>query len=683
MMTEVEQAIETLRIQGSIQGMGVNSSGVSIPLRVPTGPTAQRVDGVYQLIGLDSNNAPVLLKLNNDGTFVGSPAALGYTNLGQAPYSAVAGTDITKTLQRAHDDLPAAGGIIFIPNGSYTISSTVNFTKPVILRGSGINTTILAATRANYNMIVSTTSLAVEDLTASRPVAAVNVDWQAFRVDNTASSNLAIAFERLLITGFDLGIYVEGKSGSNFNIRSADFQDVTVVVNASRVQASGDQGTIFCNDVDNVRISDCNFIQTGTDSANNLYLIGCQQSQISNCNVTAGNGIKVVTFNRPCVTLNITNNRFLTCAIDVLLQQQQGNPFYNVSIENNDSSGNLFVDTNTGCIYINSAGTSGTAYELVSIEGNTFRNAQGRCVMFGIASGQTLATAILTQNKYSNFSVSSTGVYPAVDTGSTGTLNVLASAQEIVDGGTNGLFYFSGARFLQQSFRDVLEINCTSPSTGIVEITRSLKNNLAGFWPMDTLGIDVSGAGHTLTNSGSVVTATGLLGNAASIGAGDALSMLDSPDISMGSGVRMTATCWVKLVDKSTDRYLMLQDGNAPQHAWALYYKQAVDRFELDVSADGTNTAAVVKADNFGSPSTGVWYFVVARYDGAHISISVNGGAANTTVFSSDIHDSPDTLRFGFTDGLLDEVGLWKRALSDTEIAYLYNNGHPKSFPWV
>ena len=127
----------------------------------------------------------------------------------------------------------------------------------------------------------------------------------------------------------------------------------------------------------------------------------------------------------------------------------------------------------------------------------------------------------------------------------------------------------------------------------------------------------------------------------------------------------------------------MLQDGNAPQHGWVLYYKQSVNRFELDVSADGTNTAAVVKADNLGSPSINTWYFVVARYDGVNISISVNAGTPNTTAFSSDIHDSTDTLRLGFLNGTLDEPMLFKRALTDAEVAYLYNNGLGRALPFA
>ena len=58
----------------AVQAMGLNSLGQSIPLRLPAGVQAQRVDEFAQLVGLNSQNLPVLLRLNDDGTLAVTPA---------------------------------------------------------------------------------------------------------------------------------------------------------------------------------------------------------------------------------------------------------------------------------------------------------------------------------------------------------------------------------------------------------------------------------------------------------------------------------------------------------------------------------------------------------------------------------------------------------------------------------
>lgn len=51
------------------------------------------------------------------------------------------------TIQAAIDDLPSTGGTVFLPNGTYTISTALDFgSKPVILQGSGWHSSTTSAT---------------------------------------------------------------------------------------------------------------------------------------------------------------------------------------------------------------------------------------------------------------------------------------------------------------------------------------------------------------------------------------------------------------------------------------------------------------------------------------------------------------------------------------------------------
>jgi hypothetical protein len=83
----------------------------------------------------------------------------------------------------------------------------------------------------------------------------------------------------------------------------------------------------------------------------------------------------------------------------------------------------------------------------------------------------------------------------------------------------------------------------------------------------------------------------------------------------------------------------------------------------------------------------GNWYFLVCWYDLAKgtIQIQVNNGPIDTLRLEPGIssYDSPHEFTMGasaiyhdgYMNGRIDEVGIWKRILTDEERAALYNQG--------
>jgi len=57
------------------------------------------------------------------------------------------------TIQEAIDSLPAEGGDVFIPEGTYTINAPITVPSDVILRGAGYNTIIFLAANSNCDLI--------------------------------------------------------------------------------------------------------------------------------------------------------------------------------------------------------------------------------------------------------------------------------------------------------------------------------------------------------------------------------------------------------------------------------------------------------------------------------------------------------------------------------------------------
>src|SRR5581483_5955945 len=70
-----------------------------------------------------------------DATFSGDKSSLARKATGAA--------DRYASIQVSHDGLPSSGGQIYIPAGTHFLTSQVHVSKPVRIRGAGMNTTII------------------------------------------------------------------------------------------------------------------------------------------------------------------------------------------------------------------------------------------------------------------------------------------------------------------------------------------------------------------------------------------------------------------------------------------------------------------------------------------------------------------------------------------------------------
>ena len=67
---------------------------------------------------------------------------------------ALDGTGDFTDIQSAIDDLPSGGGVVYIREGTYTISSTISITKSnVTIKGAGNSTIIYLANNSDVDMI--------------------------------------------------------------------------------------------------------------------------------------------------------------------------------------------------------------------------------------------------------------------------------------------------------------------------------------------------------------------------------------------------------------------------------------------------------------------------------------------------------------------------------------------------
>jgi hypothetical protein len=222
----------------------------------------------------------------------------------------------------------------------------------------------------------------------------------------------------------------------------------------------------------------------------------------------------------------------------------------------------------------------------------------------------------------------------------------------------------------------------------------ALTDNLISYWKLDEPSgnaLDAHG-GNTLTENGTVGSAAGRINSARDFEQADTdfFERGDSAELSTGD-VDFTLQAWVN-AESFASYPSIVTKGGASDREYGLSYES--NRFRFSVSSDGTSWTGVVAADDFGAPSTGTWYHVVGWHDSVNnqIGISVNG-VATTASYSGGAIDGAGAFRVGAYwseadgngrwDGLIDEVGLWKRVLSAAERSALYNGGLGLAYPFA
>lgn len=218
-----------------------------------------------------------------------------------------------------------------------------------------------------------------------------------------------------------------------------------------------------------------------------------------------------------------------------------------------------------------------------------------------------------------------------------------------------------------------------------------LLESLVSYWPLNEASgdaIDAHGS-NTLTDTNTVGSAAGKVGNARDFESGSTqyFNIADNADVSTGD-IDFTFALWVNLESKGDYRIFIGKDESG-QREYLTFYDLASDRFSFSVF---TPTQVDVLANTLGSPSTATWYFIVCWHDATAntVNIQVNNGTADSTATGGALSASGTApFRIGARstagsllpmDGLIDEVGFWKRVLTAPEKTFLYNSGSGRSY---
>jgi len=211
-----------------------------------------------------------------------------------------------------------------------------------------------------------------------------------------------------------------------------------------------------------------------------------------------------------------------------------------------------------------------------------------------------------------------------------------------------------------------------------------LDDNLPTTKVIDELGLN-NGTIYGGDNTDDI-SSTGIINTAFDFnhdGSNEYIPLGDANDF-IGNKAGATVSMWIKPDVINQKKYLISsEDGwDNNERTMSMYFWDD-DHFTINCrNTSGTGGSVYVTSATYFT--VGVWAHVVGVYDGAYVRMYIDGvevgtASALTGNLTSTTHDLT-IARLGignyyYYDGLMDEVGIWERGLSPTEVLELYNSG--------
>ena len=223
----------------------------------------------------------------------------------------------------------------------------------------------------------------------------------------------------------------------------------------------------------------------------------------------------------------------------------------------------------------------------------------------------------------------------------------------------------------------------------------SLLNGLVAYWPLD----EASGTRYDawtnalhLTDVNSLQSLSGKISRGSSNPVNSYLEIANTNLLNFTNAV-FSFNCWAYFTATNAPITLASFYTAWTQKAWWIYYENGsmYGSMIFDTSTDGANNFIPYDLTNKITVvlnEWAMWTFVLNRenryiYKNGELVTSFNFPA------SVKIHQSTSKAYLGFINGystsmvkLMDEVGIWNRVLTPSEITTLYNIGRGRRFPF-
>ena len=229
----------------------------------------------------------------------------------------------------------------------------------------------------------------------------------------------------------------------------------------------------------------------------------------------------------------------------------------------------------------------------------------------------------------------------------------------------------------------------------------ALTDNLEGYWTFDSDGSDSSGNSRDFTMFGSPSFVSGLIGNAVDMdgtddygqrNADDEAFDLGSADFTIQAWVNFPATDFnanLKILEKTSN------DGAPSEDGYDFFYHNPGGGTNSAYVSNDVNATLSISGPVGAVETIDTWHQIIFRRTGtAQEMIRDTAVLLNNTVGAADAYgnstaglvvgaffNEATNVAGSLMTGKLDEVAIWSRALSDPEIATLYNGGNGQAVP--
>ena len=215
----------------------------------------------------------------------------------------------------------------------------------------------------------------------------------------------------------------------------------------------------------------------------------------------------------------------------------------------------------------------------------------------------------------------------------------------------------------------------------------SLATDLVSYWELEEASgtrVDSHGS-NDLADIDTVAQGTGKIGNCADMnGSSEKLRITNASQTGLDITDDISIAGWVKWdTQDNSSQYVIASKWHSISGGRSYLFFTQSGNLNFATSGSGNWTGNVFsEAKTF---STGTWYHLAATYDvsAGTMQLFVDGvqlGSDNTGMETS-IYDGTADFTIGadhstsYTDGQFDEVGVWNKALTSTEVTALYNSG--------
>lgn len=201
--------------------------------------------------------------------------------------------------------------------------------------------------------------------------------------------------------------------------------------------------------------------------------------------------------------------------------------------------------------------------------------------------------------------------------------------------------------------------------------------NLQGYWRFESNYTDSSSNGYTLTGNNSPTDVTGKFNNGKQFASASSqsASIANASCANLEITGSQTWSCWFKKTSGTSQA--ILSKSNSGATVLRRLYVEATSKISFAITPIG-------QVDSSNTIADGVWSHICGVYDSAasKLKIFVDGvktevaGSGSGTASTGDFAVAKDGSNStpSYANGIVDDVAVFNRALTDAEVLVLYNN---------